>query len=392
MHGTLESQSYMPNDTALEVSELLAGLAGGDDHVKDSFNGAYALGSTLNAIFDRDICAGKISEHNGLICCGQTSPEEVVRKFGEICIEKWSRETRPSLPAQTLEQIKTLGVNADQIKTGHRLDLDEQAAARAAMLVAARAEMIRGFAPKASCPHEENPYHNADHTGHVAAIGGYLGRLNNQISGRSVEFHLKDQLKVLIATNGHDIDHKGEGNPAGDIYKNEMASYQVIRPLMQAVGMNRADMKDIQILFRVTSPNGPQRFMKDVAAAMREGREINMNAIDPEGKYTDLYRLGADLKLLEMAAIVSDADLFASAGAGLKVNEEMSRRLTDELNQSGLDIDLNGPGPRKGFMTGVVGAEGFASAAGRNAFNEGFHELLYHTRQQLGEAPRPERN
>ena len=82
-------------------------------------------------------------------------------------------------------------------------------------------------------------------------------------------------------------------------------------------------------------------------------------------------------KLLEMAAVLSDADLYPSFGAGPEANQEMSKRLSTETG-----MDLNNDKAQDFAQKNIMGLS-FTSAAGRCAGNPNLEKDIKETRCRL---------
>lgn len=388
------AESYAP--AARSVAELIANLAAdkesGTRAVYDLFNGknskaAEGFRQTIREIIEADARYGELTEYNGIICAhSHQNGTDVIQSFKDICIDNWRQDYRPSLPTIAAKKLKRFGVD---IYEADDLPADEKAVAEAIMLVSARAEMIRGEPPTAQSKAKMNDYHNTVHTAFVAEVAGFLAEKNNLMEdgGESpVFFSRKQQMLILLAALSHDVDHDGTGNPPDNPYLNEEKSFNTVKPLMAAAGMGKEDIEAVHMMLRVTSPNGPHAYLKAAAAAYNKGRVPEAEEIDMEGKFPELVPLLADRALLEMASILSDADLFVSAGAGTEASDEMSDRLTKELQKAGLDIDLRGDKPRMGFMDHIVSKSGFTSYAGRAAGNDNFEKMYAETQERLARA------
>ncbi|MCE9508347.1 MAG: hypothetical protein K8R48_08585, partial [Alphaproteobacteria bacterium] len=123
--------------------------------------------------------------------------------------------------------------------------------------------------------------------------------------------------------------------------------------------------------------------------AQREGRPVVFGQLKDAGKFPDLKALAGDAKLTQMAAIVSDADLYASSGAGLKSNMVMSELLTRENRKHGGTADFTNDNARLFFLDSIVGKEGFASAPGRAAANDNLESLRAETARRIAAGKKP---
>jgi hypothetical protein len=155
-------------------------------------------------------------------------------------------------------------------------------------------------------------------------------------------------------------------------------------PIMRGAGMSARDIKRVETMILTTSPNGPHAYMKEVAYAHSHRYLFRHNR---EKGHEELAHLDADRELVQMAAILSDADLFASAGTGIDGNRLMGRRLTTECRRAGLAVDFTTAAACQGFLRHVVGMNGFSSQAAIAGFNRRFRELIAANDAALKQAP-----
>jgi len=374
-----------PSDKISPAAALILEMVYKMNHqgtVTKVFNGAAGFRETLAFISDIDEQYGDLATKNGLFCTASHSGADVARILTNLCIGKWEAVKRPSLPAIAFKRASCFGIDIQNLEQNTELSEREKATVRAMMLVAARAEMVKGASPVNSrAKKETNAYHNTLHTIYVTLVAGYLAEKHNVLAdGGKLAGKLspKDQLIIVTAALAHDVDHPGKGNPANDIYKNEDQSFAVIKPLLESAGMARDDIENVHIMLKTTSPDGPHAYMKAVAKAHREGRIPTVVEIDPQGQYPELTPLLQDKELTAMAAMLSDADLYASAGAGIEANRKMSEKFSQETGQ-----DLMTDKARKYFLDNIIGKDGFASAAGRDSFNNIFQDLRQATEERL---------
>jgi len=366
-----------PSDKISPAAALVLKMTYRLDHqgaVTKVFNGVAGFRETLAFISDIDEQYGDLATKNGLFCTASHSGADVAKILTNLCIGAWKATKRPSLPAIAFKRTSCFGIDIQNLEQNTELSEQEKAAARAMMLVAARAEMVKGASPlSASANNATNAYHNTLHTIYVTLVAGYLAEKHNALADEGKlagKLSLKDQLIVVTAALAHDVDHPGKGNPANDVYKNEDQSFAIIKPLLESAGMARDDIEKIHTMLRITSPDGPHAYMKAVAKAHREGRIPSIKEIDPQGKYPELTSLLKDKELTAMAAILSDADLYTSAGAGIEANRKMSEQLSLETGK-----DLKTASTSQYFLDQIIGRDGFASAAGRDSFNNLFQDL-----------------
>lgn len=357
------------------LRRLAGQMAGGAAAISSLFGADKHLADTLAEIEAVDIRYGVFGPSRGLFTPDAHAAQDVARIFTDICVRQWSHDHRPSLPAIAEGLLACLGVMPDQVESGAGLSAEEAALARALMLVGLRAEYIRGQAPTRAVRGQANSFHNTLHTAYVTLIAGYLAQ------SADGALDLSDRLTLVLAALAHDVDHQGRGNPHDQPMANEQAAFAVIRPALVGCDVTRGRVRDILLMLRTTSPNGPHAYLKAIAGAARGGQ--TGAPIDPEARFTDLDVMLGDPRLVEMAAMLSDADLYASAGAGLEANKVMSLRLTRELRDNGVDMDFTSDAARLGFLDNIVGADGFCSRAGRDLFNGFFQDLKNYTQMRL---------
>jgi hypothetical protein len=332
--------------------------------VQDAFGGTAGFFEATVAVSSlRSLPRGPISTARHL-------PHMAHETFLRDCVKGWRMAGggRPGLPQLARALLRDKGIDIDNLPSNNQLAPQERAIVRAIMLTALRAETNANGA--------RNAYHNPVHTAHVATMAGYLTDLNDHLVegyGRFVEFAPRDKLLVILAAFAHDIDHPGRPNPPDDRYANEKISLAAVMPIMRGAGMSERDIARVETMILTTSPNGPHAYLKDVAQA--HAHRYGYKHIADKG-YNELAHLGADRELVQMAAILSDADLFASAGTGIEGSRLMARRLTNECRRAGMNIDFTTAASCKGFLTHVVGMNGFASQAAMAGFNRQFRSLV----------------
>jgi hypothetical protein len=276
--------------------------------------------------------------------------------FTRIHIRQYrSAGSRPSLPLLAAHHAA-------------RLDIDKDSdVCKALMAVAIRAETKEDVTPE---------YHNRFHFIDVAAM---TANLLEQSAGLSTH----EKALAFIAALGHDIGHQGRINPPDDLVRNEERSFRLIEPLLREAGLSAEDIGKIRIILLATSPDGPHSVMRAAVRARRDGQPVS-STVDPQGRFPALKKaLTQDGKLLEMAAIVCDSDIYASSGAGLESSKLMSSLLTAEQKRENKTLDLTSDKARKFFLDNVIGRDGYASAAGRAAANDSFLALLQETEQRI---------
>jgi hypothetical protein len=354
------------NSPAAEVSRIIKLHP---DSV-EAFGSVETINRILQSIKERD----EVFEKTGGAWFGLgASPERTAEAFTRIHINQYRNEARPSLPALAAHHLKEFGLTPDNPHF------------RAAMLVAARAEIAEGVEPE---------YHNRNHYEDVTAQTAEFLKHNNQlaIAGASGARMLtpEEMADSLTAALGHDLDHPGGKNAmpgeakATDIYRLERKSFAAIEPLLQQAGLAPREIEDIHTMILTTSPDGPHGILKAVAKAQQEGQTLLWADVDPDNKFPELQVLAADPKLTQRAAMLEDADLGASAFEGLASNVAMSENFTGELQSRGYKFlsgpkagqpeDLRGVFSRAAFGKFVVG-EGPASVAAQDAVGANYKAM-----------------
>lgn len=294
-------------------------------------------------------------EKGGIFFHAGSNAFETADSFTKIHVNQYRESGRPSLPALAVYHADKMGLEKDSAEY------------RALVLVSVRAEMKAAVTPD---------YHNQHHFLDVAAMTANL--LTVEAGG--VALTAREKTLTLIAAIGHDLGHEGEGNPKGDPLYNETRSFDLMYPLLAEAGLSGPAIAKIHTILMTTSPNGPHALLKGIAKAYRDGRAPDFKTLDPENRFSDLHDMAQDKNLVQMAAMVSDADLYASGGAGLTANGRMSEFLTKEGKGA---MDFTTDNARKFFLENIVGTEGFASDAGRKVANESFESMLAVTQSRV---------
>lgn len=295
---------------------------------------------------------------------------DTARAFTDIHMERYRHMGRPSLPALAIHHAE-------------HMELDKNSAVyKALIIVAVRAEMKAAASPE---------YHSKFHYMDVAAMTANLLEKNAEMARKNVPgvvvLTQHEQALTFIAAIGHDLDHPGTSNPAGKPLFNEMKSYGLMNPLLKKAGLSAADRRKIKTILKTTSPDGPHAVLKAAALAQRTGSIADFSKADPEHRFTELYALAHDSRLTQMAAIVSDSDLYASSGAGLKANRITSELFQKEKDHAGESVELRTDAARKFFLDDIVGREGYASYAGRAVAGESLEALRRGTERRLASKP-----
>ena len=313
----------------------------------------------------------KFEEIGGIFFHTGSNAFETAQKFTEIHVKNYRQTGRPSLPALAVYHAEQMGLDKDSPEY------------KAMIMVAVRAEMKIAATPI---------YHTKFHYTDVAAMTANLLEKNNEMVNAgvagAVPLTKQEQALTFIAAIGHDLDHDGHVNPAGDPLFNEQKSFHLMEPLLQEAGLSASDIDKIYTILMTTSPDGPHAVLKVVAQAGREGRIADFSVIDRQNRFPEL-RVLAQGKLTQMAAIVSDSDLYASSGAGLESSKVMSALFTAELKKDNESVDLTTDNARKFFLDNIVGQAGYASNAGRAVANESLEKLRKDTERRLAAAQKP---
>lgn len=151
-----------------------------------------------------------------------------------------------------------------------------------------------------------NAYHNPYHTAHVAMMMGYFCA--------QAKVSEKAFLKGLCAAFGHDIAHPGIGNPTDDIVKNERQSAKITTDIMLHCGVDEESIADVNVMILSTSPNGPHEYVGRIATATHRGWHCSMKPV-----LREQLRLIENPKLVELSAMLCDADIFISAGTNIQL-------------------------------------------------------------------------
>lgn len=313
---------------------------------------------------------------------------ETGRNFTRVHINQYRDEKnggRPSLPALAIAFADRLGLDA------------ASAEYRAMILMAVRAE--RQVA-------QEPAYHNRHHFADVSALMANLLEKNNEMAAAGtggVALSKKDQALAFIAAIRHDIGHEGGTNPPHDHYHFEKITVGETTELLKEAGLSAPDIARLDVIHWTTSPNGPHAVLKAVVEAHNRGEDAAKvfdrpaDPNNPKGptlgeKFPELRALGNDRALAQMAAMLSDADLYASAGAGFVSNDLMSEELTQEWRKArvinpktGLPFDHTTDAARAGFIDYVLGGH-FTSDAGRALGDKTVEGIKAETSRRLKEA------
>jgi hypothetical protein len=296
-------------------------------------------------------------KRKGLFLLFNSAAYNASEEFSRTHAQDFRNNGRPSLPSMAMEYASKLKLEQDNPYYNSLL------------LIALRAE-TDDLRPQS--PH----YHSTQHYADVFALMANFMIDSNTDS--------RDAYLGLIAAMGHDIAHPGTGNPPEDAYKNERTAFEIMLPILKESGLNNDDIEYINIMLKTTSPNGPHSILKSVAHSRRHGIELNWDEIDSEDRFPELEILLHDEKLLHLCAMLSDADLFTSAGAGMNTQLMASRLLSEEEKAAGKDLDFTTDKARMFFFDFIVGKEGFVSNSGRKFGNESYNAMRAATIKAIG--------
>lgn len=367
-----------------DMQDIIRQLAAQNPDIIRELGGADSFNETLKSISTLD---RKFEERGGVFFHTGSNAFETADKFTQVHIDEYRATGRPSLPALAAHHAEQLGLDKGSAEY------------KAIIMVAARAEVDAGITPD---------YHNKFHYTDVAAMTANLLAKNNEFVAagdpRGVPLTKAEQAITLMTAIGHDIDHMGKANPPNDPLYNEKQSFKAMEPLMREAGLTEQQISNVHTILMTTSPNGPHAILKSLAKGDREGTPATLDGIreaDFQSKlkpgvdpatikpldFPVLKDLEGNAKLTQMAAMLSDADLYASGGAGMKSSMTMSTALTEEGKKyMGSTIDYATDGSRKFFLDGIVGKDGYASNAGREVINAQFEALRNETEQRLAAA------
>lgn len=198
-----------------------------------------------------------------------------------------------------------------------------------------------------------NPFHGNHHFREVTASMARLCAVSGTLT--------KDEIfDCLIAAAAHDLDHDGKGN--GPVqWRLEQKAIDAAKVLMTAAGMGETEQARIDAMIRVTDVSGnpsPHHIMQDLARGKDTAVPVEMAA------------LKADKKLLQMAAMMSDADLTPSSGTTRPFNDIVSGLLQQEN-----PMIVPGHANLRFFFNVIMGG-GFSSDVGKSLSQKDFNNVL----------------
>lgn len=220
------------------------------------------------------------------------------------------------------------------------------------------AALMAGFA--ADIP-SRNAYHDNAHFREVTAMMAVYADANQSLAAagrlRAVELDAAELAKCLLAAAAHDLGHDGTGNRVDGAYvpyRLENRAIAAIEPFMALAGMSDKDCEDVRVMIRVTDVGAPQGLPsphKVLRSLMRGEATVVPRELMP---------LAKDSRLMQLAALMSDADLAPSAGLNYINGSRQTRRLAQENPAiSPTDESL------RGFLEFVV-ERSFISPGGRH--------------------------
>ena len=360
----MEARFSFTNEVSREISRVIKDSPG----ALDAIGGEGVFLATISRVVVLDT---GFENRGGLLFKAVDSSSDTADTFTTVHIDDYRKNGRPSLPSLTLKFAEELGLDKNSAEY------------KAMIMVATRAEVLIGPQPQ---------YHNKKHYVDVTAVTGNLLKKNNELAnaGNKDAIRLSPQECALnfIAALGHDLDHPGGKNPPKDPLFLERAAFEKMLPFLEEAGLTGEDIQTINTIITTTSPDGPHAILKEIARAHRDHDAVKWKKVDPENKFPQLRGLENDRKLTQMCAMLSDADLYASGGAGMRSHSVMCELFTNELRAQGTDIDLCTHEAQMVFFEDIIGPEGFASTSGRHVANE-MHMAMRAEAEQNVQAAEP---
>lgn len=267
---------------------------------------------------------------------------DLAREFNRVCVDMWGKSGPESV---VVSELTTELADAYGNYDGNR------ALKEAALEIAAAADKSG----------VDNAYHNPLHTAQVAMMTAYFC-VNDRLYER-------DYLIALCAALGHDLGHAGKGNPKQDIIFNERIAANAVAKILGKRGAEKGAIDDVRTIILSTSPDGPHSYVKNDCAG------------DPP--VSEQWRLVENRRLINLAKIVCDADIFVSAGINVESTNRSATLLNAEAKKAGLDIDFCCLQSRKYFLENIVGKNGFSSFVARKHANGNFESIYRQTLDAL---------
>lgn len=265
--------------------------------------------------------------------------KDLANIFNKVCIEEWGYEDNQDFDLVAL---------ADELTR----DCDGDPSLKMA---------IQSVSSIGKCSvSNKNAFHNAMHTAHVMMMAAYFAK--------QAGVEDDDYLMLVLAAVGHDQFHPGTTNPVDDIFKNERHSMNGVKELLEERIFPSNIILDLEAIIHSTSPNGPHDFVKGA---------VDNPVVESQ------KRLMNNPRLMQMAQILCDADIFVSAGVDVRAVIMASNKLNAEYAKAGIDIDFNNPEVRMYFLDHIVGKSGFCSQIVRELANDNFFEIRNQTQLSL---------
>ncbi len=360
--GTPKQVHSVANEVQAEINRVMTD----SPNAVELIGGQKVLQDTADSVLELDTKFENRGE--ALLKTGGNS-FETADEFTRLHVEDYRENGRPSLISQAVEFAEEIGLDRENPEY------------KAMIMVATRAEVANSNLPE---------YHSKNHYTDVTAMTGAIVRKNNELADAGVKGAIKytpqEQALAFISALGHDLDHPGGKNPKEDPLMFEKMSIDKMVPFLEESGLSQNDIDKITTIIETTSPDGPHGIIKEVARAHRDGDAVDWGKVDPKNQFPQFHILENDPKLAQMAASLSDADLYASGAAGLKANAAMSELFTIEDRKAGADVDYRTDQARMGFFDFVIGKEGFTAVAGREIANDAHMAMREQTAQNLAKA------
>lgn len=163
---------------------------------------------------------------------------------------------------------------------------------------------------------DRHGYHNRQHFCEVALTACGLCLLN-RLSAPAAQF-------VVLAALMHDVVHEGHPHPA---FVLERASVETMRPLLQAAGLDAAQIQRLQVIVLATEPAGGIAF---VSAACRTHADRACEPPPVPAAAPELAALLGDAELAGLARLLCEADVLPSVGLGAEHAVRVQQRLARE--------------------------------------------------------------
>lgn len=300
-------------------------------------------------------------DRGGLVLTFNTATHDFAHQFERAQIKDQRDLGRPSLPYLVSEYAHRLYLPTDTPEF------------KALMLCAFRAEMDEYVSSRPA-------YHNTQHYADVVSIMANFILISRNRGTHF--FNAKEETLGLLAAVIHDINHPGRSNPKDHKTKNEENSFNAVRGLMCYCGMDGNDMQIVKSMLCGTSPDGPHQVIKH-AIARQNNEIVEYSDTISSSDHQVLMPILPNPNKLQMAAMLCDADIFAGTATDIKTQKFMSSLLTDEVRNTGADVDFTTPQSRIGFFNHMLGERGFTSDVGQFVGNDNYFDLRKQTLDQL---------